>query len=86
MGKTAKHLGCKIGEKIRGLKDDLMEKWATYINKVNELTQEFHFAHPLTKVKINNILISYFYGSVLGDLFGILKHYEWRSHGTCRRE
>ena len=46
--KTAKHLGCKIGEKICGLKDDLMEKRATYINKVNELTQEFHFAHPLS--------------------------------------
>ena len=69
--KTAKHLGCKIVKKICGLKDDLMEKRATYINKVNELTQEFHFAHPLTKVRINNIFNSYFYGSVLWDLFGI---------------
>ena len=39
--------------------------------KVNELTQEFHFAHPLTKVRMNNIFNSYFYGSVLWDLFGI---------------
>ena len=30
--RTAKHLGCKIGDKICGL-DDLMEKRATYINK-----------------------------------------------------
>ena len=69
--RTAKHLGCKIGDKICGLNDDLMEKRATYINKVNELTQEFHFAHPLTKVGINNIFNSHFYGSALWDLFGI---------------
>ena len=69
--RTAKHLGCKIGDKICGLNDDLMEKRATYINKVNELTQEFYFAHPLTKVRINNIFNSHFYGSALWDLFGI---------------
>ena len=68
--KTTKHLGCKIGDNICGLKDDLIEKRAIYINKVNELTQEFHFAHPLTKVRINNIFNSYFYGSSLWDLFG----------------
>ena len=71
--------------KICGLKDDLMEKRATYINKVNELTQEFHFAHPLTKVRINNILtptsMVLYFGTFL-----VLKHYEWRSHGTYRRE
>ena len=32
--------------------------------------QEFYFAHPLTKVRINNIFNSYFYGSALWDLFG----------------
>ena len=54
-----------------GLNDDLIEKRAIYTNKVNGLTQEFHFAHPLTKVRINNIFNSHFYGSVLWDLFGI---------------
>ena len=48
-----------------------MEKQATYINKVNELTQEFYFAHPLTKIRINNIFNSHYYGSALWDLFGI---------------
>ena len=43
---------------------------AVYINKVNELTQEFHYAHPATKVRINNIFNSYFYGSCLWNLFG----------------
>ena len=67
---SSKHLGCTIEENIHGMKKDLMEKRAIYINKVNELEQEFHFAHPLTKVKINNIFNSYFYGSPTWDLFG----------------
>ena len=71
--KTARHLGCKINDNIRisSLNDDLMEKRAIYVNKVNELTQEFYFAHPLTKVKINNIFNTYFNGSVLWNLFGV---------------
>ena len=69
--RTAKHLGSKIGDKICGLNDDLMEKRATYINKVNEHIQEFYFAHPLTKVRINNIFNLHFYDSALSDLFGI---------------
>ena len=69
--KTAKHLGCKIDDTQHGgLHTDLMEKRAIFINKVNELSQEFHFAHPLTKIRINNIFNSYFYGSGLWDLFG----------------
>ena len=47
-----------------------MEKRAIFINRVNELNQEFYFAHPLTKVRINNIFNSYFYGSPLWNLFG----------------
>ena len=68
--KTAKHLGCRITDNAGGLNVDLMEKRAIYINKVNELMQEFYYAHPLTKVRINNIFNSYFYGSTLWDLFG----------------
>jgi hypothetical protein len=68
--KTTKHLGCKITDECGSLKGDLMEKRAVYINKVNELTQEFHYAHPSTKVRINNIFNSYFFGSSLWDLFG----------------
>ena len=69
--RTEKHFGCKIDDKIYGLNDDLMEKRATYINKVNELTHEFYFDHPLTKVRINNIFNSHFYGSAHWELFGI---------------
>ena len=67
--KSSKHLGCTIQQNMK-MKKDLMEKRAIYINRVNELTQEFHYAHPLTKVKMNNIFNSYFYGSSLWDLFG----------------
>ena len=68
--KTAKHLGCKITDEPGSLKSDLMEKRAIYINKVNELSQEFYYADPSTKVRINNIFNSYFYGSPLWNLFG----------------
>ena len=67
---TAKHLGCKLDDTFNGLKNDLMEKRAIYINKTNQLRQEFYFAHPKTKIRINNIFNSYFYGSPLWDLFG----------------
>ena len=39
---AAKHLECRIGPKNHGLTWDLIEKRALYINKVNELNQEFH--------------------------------------------
>ena len=68
--KAAKHLGCKITNESGSLSKDLMEKRAIYINKVNELTQEFHYAHPSTKVRINDIFNTHFYGSPLWDLFG----------------
>ena len=50
------------------MKQDVMEKRAGYISKNNEIVQEFHYAHPKTLVKINNIFNSHFYGSTLWDL------------------
>ena len=46
-----------------------MGKRALYVNIVNELNPEFYYAHLLTKVEINNILNTHFYGSQLWDLF-----------------
>ena len=68
--KSAKHLGCKLTNAMGDLATDLMEKRAIFINKVNELNQEFLFAHAMTKIEINNIFNSYFYGSSLWNLFG----------------
>ena len=66
---TGKHLGNKIEDKIDGMRMDMKEKRARFIDRNNELCQEFHFAHPETKVKINNIYNSHFTGSPLWNLF-----------------
>jgi len=52
------------------LASDIMQKRAAYINRNNELHQEFHFAHPESMVKINGIYNSSFYGCVLWNQFG----------------
>ena len=49
---------------------DMKEKRSQYIQRNNELTQEFSYAHSTTKTKINSIYNSHFTGSVLWDLFG----------------
>ena len=67
---SAKHLGTKVENKIKGMTKDLMEKRAQFINRNNELLQEFHFAHPRTIIKTNNIFNTSLYGCVLWDLFG----------------
>ena len=64
------HLGVTIGNKIDGCYQDITIKNAQYISKNIELNQEFHFAHPLTKLKLNQIHNSHYYGSPLWDLFG----------------
>ena len=67
---SVKHLGITIENKINGLKKDILIKRANFINKNNEIIQEFHFSHPETKIKINNIYNSHFTGSCLWNLFG----------------
>ena len=42
---------------------------ASYIAKNNELFQEVYFAHPVTKIKLNNVYNSHFSGSQIWDLF-----------------
>ena len=66
---TAKHLGTRIENSYKGVTKDLMEKRATFINRNNELVQEFRFAHPLTIIRTNNIFNTSMYGCVLWDLF-----------------
>ena len=65
---STKHLGNKIMTTSYGMEQDVLEKRASYISKINELLQEFHFAHPSTLVKINNIYNTHFYGSSLWNL------------------
>ena len=68
--KTCKHLGITVENKIDGCEYDMSVKNAQYINKNIELNQEFFFAHPFTKIKVNKIYNSHFYGSPLWNLFG----------------
>ena len=51
------------------MRQDVREKRARYINKNNEICQEFYFAHPRTKLEINEIWNCHFSGSVTWDLF-----------------
>ena len=68
---VGKHLGTKLENKLEGIvTQDVKEKRAQYIQRNNELMQEFSYAHSTTKTKINNIYNSHFTGSVLWDLFG----------------
>ena len=63
---SVKHLGSTITDDIRcRMNQDLLEKRAMYIAKNNELLQEFHFAHPRTKIWANSVFNTTFYGSPL---------------------
>ena len=64
-----KHLGNTVENRINGLKQDIRIKRANYVTKNNELYQEFNYAHPQTKLKLNNIFNTHFSGSPLWDLF-----------------
>ena len=64
-----RHLGSIITNIANRMTQDAMEKRAAYISRNNEINQEFGFAHPSSKVKINNIFNTSFYGSVLWNLF-----------------
>ena len=47
------------------LNQDMKQKYAQYIQRNNELMQEFAFASGTTKTKINSIFNIHFTGSVL---------------------
>ena len=65
----AKHLGNFIENRIDGLKKDIRMKRAEYINKNNEIIQEFSFCHPKAIFHLNKVYNSHFSGSCLWDLF-----------------
>ena len=47
---------------------DTLEKRAIFISRVNEINQEFHYSHPKTRILINNVFNTSFYGSPLWDI------------------
>ena len=62
------HLGNNFRNSYDGMKADVMIKRAQFVQKSCELQQEFSFAHPNTKIQINNIFNCHFTGSPLWDL------------------
>ncbi len=67
--KTGKHLGLKIENTLGEiLNKDMVEKRAQYIQRNNELIQEFPYACPKTVIFFNQVYNTSFYGSVLWDL------------------
>ena len=66
--KSGKYLGCKLTNIQDGYSQDAKIKRAQYIEKNCELIQEFGFAHPEVKTKINRIYNTSFPGSILWDL------------------
>ena len=62
---SLKHLGNTISSQLNGNQMDVKVKAAQLIDKNNSICQEFHFAHPQTKVIINNIYNNHFTGSQL---------------------
>ena len=65
-----KHLGINLENKINGCEHDMRTKNAQYIGKNIEINQEFQFVHPSTKIRVNSIYNSSYYGSPLWNLFG----------------
>ena len=76
---STKHLGSMIRNNENGMVRDLMEKRAAYINKNNELMQEFGFAHSDTMIKINSM--AQYYG-----ISSERKRNVWQKHGTFHND
>ena len=67
---SLKHLGTTLTSNrgVCTLDSDLLEKRAMYRAKNNYLSQEFYYAYPRTKIWINNVYNTSFYGAPLWDL------------------
>ena len=65
----AKHIGNHLHQD--GTTDlDTRVKKGMFIQNAMELNQEFFFTDPITKIRVNNIYNSHYFGSPLWNLFG----------------
>ena len=62
---TVVHLGMSIDNSFNGLSADIKQKRARYIQRNNEILQEFYFANTETKCHLNNVYNMSFYGAPL---------------------
>ena len=63
------HLGNTLTNQVNLTESDMNVKKARYVSKNIELNQEFFFAAKETRININSIYNSSWYGSVLWDIF-----------------
>ena len=66
---SVKHLGTTITDDVGSrMAQDTLEKRAIYISRNNEINQEFYYSHPKTKIWMNNVFNTSYYGSPLWDM------------------
>ena len=70
-GDRIMNLSNTITNQVNVIATDMTLKMGRYVGKNIELNQEFSFAAHETKIRINNIYNSSWYGSVLWDLFSL---------------
>jgi hypothetical protein len=63
------HLGITITNSKNILETDMNIKKARYVARNIELNQEFHFASDVSKLRINDVYNSSWYGSVLYNIY-----------------
>ena len=63
------HLGNMVSNKMDGGQVDMKQKEARYIDKNCTINQEFSFAHPICRFKLNKIYNCHFSGFQTWDLF-----------------
>ena len=63
------HLGITVTNQRNPLESDMDIKKARYVSRNIELNQEFHFSSSETKMMINDIYNSSWFGSVLYNLY-----------------
>ena len=74
------HFGNHVQNEMNGMKQDVNVKRARYIQKNNEINQEFYFAHPRTKFHLNCVYNSHFSGSPCG-ICSVMMWRKWRIAG-----
>jgi hypothetical protein len=67
--KSLVHIGTRVTDQIDGCQQDMKQKIAGYMDRKCSINQEFHFAHPTTKIRLNSIYNCHFSGSQVWNLF-----------------
>ena len=80
-----KHLGCVLTNSSNIMSDDVMFKQAVYVNRNNELCQEFYFTDPNLKIQINNLFNTSFWEVYFGTCLE-QKCRDLRKRGMCHSE